>query len=126
VEQAWGQLQQDRSVEGNRLSVHSAIFRHGIGTHAKSRLKYHLNGAFRTFDTAFGADGEAARGQNMRFRIWADDEVCFDSGRVKASGPAMHARVDVEGAEFLTLEVLEGGDGMNSDHADWLEPLLYR
>jgi hypothetical protein len=35
-------------------------------------------------------------------------------------------RVPVDGAQFLTLEVLDGGDGINSDHADWLEPLLLR
>jgi hypothetical protein len=34
--------------------------------------------------------------------------------------------VPVEGAELLTLEVLDGGDGIDFDHADWLEPTLLR
>ncbi len=125
-EQQWGTLHYDRSVEGHRLSAFGFIFRHGIGTHAVSRLTYHLNGAFRTFDTAFAVDDEANRGQMIRFRIFTDGYPRFDSGNISARGFPRHVRVPVDGAQFLTLEVLDGGDGINSDHADWLEPLLVR
>jgi len=123
--QGWGDVHYDRSVGGNRLSVASLIFRHGIGTHAASKLTYHLNGAFRTFDTSFGIDDEANIGQRIRFRIWADGEPRFDSGDMAVGTPG-HARVSVAGARFLTLEVLDGGDGIDRDHADWLEPVLLR
>jgi dolichyl-phosphate-mannose-protein mannosyltransferase len=125
-EQQWGTLHSDRSVEGRRLSAFGFIFRHGIGTHAASKLTYHLNGAFRTFDTAFAVDDEANRGQMIRFRILTDGYPRFDSGNISAGGFPRHVRVAVDGAQFLTLEVLDGGDGINSDHADWLEPLLLR
>ncbi len=125
-QQEWGTLHQDRSVEGHRLSAFGFIFRHGIGTHAASKLTYHLNGAFRTFDTAFAVDDEANRGQMIRFRILTDGAARFDSGNISALAFPRHVRVPVEGAQFLTLEVLDGGDGINSDHADWLEPLLLR
>ena len=44
--QGWGTLRVNRTVDDHRLSVAGFIFRHGIGTHANSRLTYHLNRAF--------------------------------------------------------------------------------
>ncbi len=124
--QDWGERHRDRTVDANRLSVDGFIFRHGIGTHARSRLTYHLNGAFSALDTAFGIDDEANKGQRIRFRILADGQVRYDSGDVTVLGFPYHATVDVRKTSFLTLEVLDGGDGINSDHADWLEPVLFR
>jgi hypothetical protein len=124
--QEWGTMQHNRSVDGHRLSVVGFIFRHGIGTHAASKITYHLNGAFRTLDTAFAIDDEANRGQQARFRVLADGEVRFDSGNIAGFSFPRHVAVPVEGARFITLEVLDGGDGINFDHADWLEPELLR
>jgi Gpi18-like mannosyltransferase len=124
--QQWGTMHRNRTVDDHRLSAMGFMFRHGIGTHAASRLTYHLNGAFRTFDTAFAVDDEANRGQMIRFRILTDGYARFDSGNISARGFPRHVRVPVDGAQFLTLEVLDGGDGINFDHADWLEPLLVR
>ncbi|HXQ20091.1 MAG TPA: NPCBM/NEW2 domain-containing protein, partial [Candidatus Acidoferrales bacterium] len=81
---------------------------------------------FRIFDTAFAVDDEANHGQMICFRILTDGSPRFDSGNISALGFPRHVRVPVGGAQFLTLEVLDGGDGINSDHADWLEPVLLR
>ena len=58
--------------------------------------------------------------------IITDGEMRFDSGDVSAASLPHHIEVPVSNANFLTLEVLDGGDGINSDHADWLEPVLLR
>jgi len=124
--QEWATMRRNRSVDDHRLSAFGFMFRHGIGTHAASRLTYHLNGAFRVFDTALALDDEANRGQMIRFRILTDGSTRFDSGNISGGGFPRHVRVPIDGAQFLTLEVLDGGDGINSDHADWLEPTLLR
>jgi hypothetical protein len=124
--QDWGTPRHDRSVEGRRLEVFGFIFRHGIGTHASSRLTYHLNGAFRTFDTCFGLDSETNRGQRIEFRVLVDGAVRFSSGPFAGYEWPRHVRLPVAGAQFLTLEVLDGGDGNTGDHGDWLEPVLER
>jgi len=124
--QQWGATRHDRSVDDHRLSAFGFMFRHGIGTHADSKLTYHLNGDFRAFDTAFAVDDEGNRGQKIRFRILADGTPRFDSGDISASGFPRHVQVPVDGVQLLTLEVLDGGDGNSSDHADWLEPVLLR
>jgi len=124
--QEWGTPHRDESVDGHRLSVDGFVFRHGIGTHAHSVLTYHLNGAFRVFDTMLGIDDEANRGQRIRFRVLVDGRMRYDSGELSGHGPPEHVQLSVVGGKFLTLEVLDGGDGINSDHADWLEPRLWR
>ena len=124
--QEWGELHRNRTVDDRRLSVAGFIFRHGIGTHAHSKITYHLNRAFHEFGTAFGIDDEANRGQKIQFRILSDGVVLYDSGPSNSWGWPKHTRVNISGAEYLTLEVLDGGDGINYDHADWLEPKLFR
>jgi hypothetical protein len=126
LEQGWGMLHIDRSVGGRPLSVSGKTFEHGFGTHAPSRLSFHLNGAFRTFDAAVGIDDEANRGQKMRFRVIVDRYVLYDSGDLSGRDTLRRVTVPVAGAKFLSLQVLDGGDGIDSDHADWLEPVLQR
>jgi Gpi18-like mannosyltransferase len=124
--QDWGALKQNHSVEDHRLTADGFLFRHGIGTHANSRLTYHLNNAFRALDTSFALDDESNRGQRVRFRILGDGTVRYDSGDISGVALPHHVIVPLAGVRFLTLEVLDGGDGINFDHADWLEPVLLR
>jgi hypothetical protein len=74
----------------------------------------------------FGVDDEANFHQRVQFRILADGQLRFDSGTIFAGGFPRHVTVPVVGADYLTLEVLDGGDGITADHVDWLEPTLVR
>lgn len=124
--QGWGVPQRHRSVTGARLSIAGFIFRHGVGAHAPSQLTYDLGGGFRTFEAGFGVDDTANVGQHVQVRVWADDEIRFDSGLVQAGGFPRRVHIPVEGVDRLTLEVLDGGDGRNRDHLNWVEPILRR
>lgn len=126
AEQGWGRLQRDRSVGGRRLEVDRKAFRHGLGTHAPSRLVYALGRGFSRFDAAVGVDAEAVPGRAVRFRVLADGQVRADSGPLQGGGPIVHLVADVTGADRLTLEVQDGGDGRDHDRADWIEPTLWR
>jgi len=37
-----------------------------------------------------------------------------------------YARVDVADADILTLAILDGAGGINADHGDWVQPVLFR
>ncbi len=76
-------MRRHQTVADRRLSVAGFVFRHGIGTHARSGLMYHLNGAFRTFDVLFGLDDEANRGQRVRFRILVDGHTAQREWRLR-------------------------------------------
>jgi len=131
--QGWGTLQRDRTVDGTRIEVYGYVFRRGIGTHAESVLTYDLNRAFDSFETGYAVDA-GSFGNRVRFSIQAqyalpsgrETRTLFDSGLFTGGDPPGHAKVSVRGADRLVLTVDDGGDGIDADHASWLEPTLYR
>jgi Gpi18-like mannosyltransferase len=131
--QSWGTLHQDANVQGGRLEIEGFIFRRGIGTHAVSLLTYDLNGAFRQFESCYGIDA-GYWGNRARFLVLGEyatpagrqTRPLFDSGIVIGSGYPGYLRVSLEGVQALTLQVLDGGDGINFDHVAWLAPTLIR
>ncbi len=68
------------------------------------------------------ASGASTAAPNSSSQVTKDQFLTLLVAQIKNQDPLN----PTDGAQFLTLEVLDGGDGINSDHADWLEPLLLR
>lgn len=109
-----------------RLSSLYFFYPRGIGTHAKSEITYEIMGKFRRLSTDFGVDTEAGTLASVVFQIIGDDKVLFTSPKLGRFDLPQHKDVNIEGVKILKLAVLPTDDGNNSDHADWLNPLLYR
>jgi alpha-galactosidase len=75
---------------------------------------------------AVGVDDEkrADRAGSVDFQVWADGTEVADSGVLTWQDPARTLTADLTGAAFVQLVVTDGGDGMDSDHADWAGPQL--
>jgi alpha-galactosidase len=58
------------------------------------------------------------------FQVWRDGTKIADSGYVTGADGARRLTADLTGATTLLLAVTDGGDGTNSDHADWANPQL--
>ncbi len=56
----WGQVQVDRSVDGNPLTIAGVQYEQGVGTHADSEFALAVNGATR-FTAQVGVDDEVLR-----------------------------------------------------------------
>lgn len=108
------------------LSVNWFFYRHGIGTHANSKISWDLNRKFKKFFTGYGVDSLANQSASVSFEIWGDDKLLFNSGKITRSDLPQTIEVPVEGVKTLTLVVNDAGDGIQSDHADWLEARLYK
>jgi len=122
--QDWGELHINKSVDNNRLSVDAFIYFKGLGTHANSEYQYHLNKNFRYFEADFGLDSESFCGDNKaRFKILGDSELLYDSGIIGHQLPK-HIKVLVKGVNIMSLITEDGGDGIDCDHTDWLNPVL--
>ncbi|MCT2586948.1 glycoside hydrolase family 97 catalytic domain-containing protein [Actinophytocola gossypii] len=125
----WGPVERDRSVnesaagDGNPLTIDGVVYEKGLGTHAPSRVEVYLGGQCSRFDALVGLDDETTEPGSVAFRVLADGAVRYDSGLVRP-GPGIPVSVDVSGARMLTLEVTDGGDGKNFDHADWADARL--
>lgn len=131
--QDFAHLQTNKSVNSysgwkswSRLSNNYLFYRKGFGTHANSTVVFDINRKFTTFSTDFGVDTEAGIPATVVFKILGDEKELFTSGKMGRFDFPKHADVNVTGVKRLSLVVTDAGDGINSDHADWLNPLLIR
>ncbi len=124
--QQWGQLTRNQTVAGNLLAPAYYFHRNGLGTHANSQIDYNLNGRFSRFTTGFGTDIEAADNASTEFLVILDGQLVFKSDIMRKSTPPGYVDLPVQGVKKLSLIVTDARDGINSDHADWLEPTLYK
>ncbi len=124
--QGYGKLETNKSVGGTWLSSLYYFFDKGLGTHANSQIIFDLNKRYASFTTNFGIDTEANESASVVFIIKGDEKTLFVSPKMTRFSFPGFAKVSVSGVKLLELDVTDAGDGINSDHADWLEPKLYK
>jgi hypothetical protein len=123
---AWREVGRDRSIGGHPLSAAGKVYLKGLGTHSGSDVLYETAGAFNRFSAQVALDDEVKppRPVEAVFEVWGDGKRLWKSEAVKSGQAPVPVDVDVTGVRLLTLKVLAGSDGPNSDHADWLEARL--
>ncbi|WP_265520806.1 NPCBM/NEW2 domain-containing protein [Oerskovia flava] len=122
----WRTVNKDRAVSGNPLRIDGTTYTKGIGTHANSRIEFELEPGDAIFRAVVGIDDAQRTSPNtsIGFQVFADDELVFDSGVMRASptySPPQEVQVPVLGVQRLVLVVHDAGDGNNSDHANWAD-----
>ena len=122
--QDWGQAQRNKSVDGNPIKIGGQTFEHGVGTHAVSECSIQLSKSAVKFHALVGVDDEKAPGGSVRFIVSVDDKKVFDSGVMRGGNKAKEVNVDLTNANFMELTVEDGGDGIDSDHADWADAVI--
>ena len=127
AQQDYGSLELDHSVQGQTLKIGDREFVRGLGTHANSRIVYDLGGHCTRFEAWVGVDAEMQGYTNSTvvFQVFGDDRKLFDSDVMRLATPAKPVDVDVRGVKELALVVTDAGDGINCDHADWAEAMLF-
>ncbi len=110
----------------NRLSTMYFYYPQGIGGHAKSELVYSLKGQFRRLSSDYGVDTEANTKSSVVFQIIGDGKALFTSQTVGRFDMPQHMDVDITGVDELKLVIQPTQDGNTDDHADWLNPVLYK
>ena len=114
-----------QSVMGKTLTVGGKAFARGVGVHANSTLPLDLRGQALRFEALVGVDDEPKTNPGtVEFLVRGDGQVLWSSGKVQGGQPAQPVEVDVRGVKLLELCVTDGGDGIDSDHADWLNARL--
>ena len=66
-----------------------------------------------------GSNGE------VRFQVFADGQVVYDSGAMEGDSPTQSVNVNIAGAQEVKLVVTNEGD-YNADHADWANARFVR
>ncbi|WP_435865700.1 NPCBM/NEW2 domain-containing protein [Streptomyces xanthochromogenes] len=126
----WGPVERDRSNgeqaagDGRTLTIDGTTYAKGLGTHAASTVTYYLGGTCTAFKAGAGVDDEVGAKGSVVFQVYRDGVLAADSGKVTGSDGAKTIGADVSGANELRLVVADAGDGVDYDHADWLDPQL--
>ncbi len=124
IQQDWGSPEKDKSVGGKPLSVGGTHFQFGLGTHATSRFLITLNQDAASFSAQAGVDDEANSTASVKFQVIVDGHIVARSPAMKMGMPPWPFYVGLRGAKYLELRVLNGGPGIDYDHADWLNPIV--
>ncbi|MBK8915594.1 MAG: NPCBM/NEW2 domain-containing protein [Phycisphaerales bacterium] len=125
-EQGWGELRTDRSVGGGPLRVGGRTYLRGIGTHAPSRIEYHVPQGYDTFEAMVGVDASQGAAGTVVLRVEVDGVECFRSPLVRGGAEPLAVRVPVRGGSRLTLLSGATDDGDTSDHVNWAFARLTR
>ncbi|MCF3175046.1 NPCBM/NEW2 domain-containing protein [Streptomyces sioyaensis] len=121
---AWAPVGQNRSVDGRPLTIAGTGYPEGLGAHANSEITYQLGGTCSALGVDVGIDDEVGANGSVVFQIYRDGTKVADSGLMTVGQPAKHLTADLTGGSELRLVVTDGGNGNNSDHADWGGPLI--
>lgn len=110
---------EDRAGDGKPMTIGGTVYANGLGVHAPSAVEYYTGGACSTVSAQVGVDDETAGKGTVTFEIWADGKKAASTGVLTNDKPAQPLSADVSGARTVRLVVTDGGDGNDSDHADW-------
>ena len=114
----WRNVRVNGAVAGGTMKVRGKNVWRGLGTHAPSKVVIPLGEGCLRVETGVAVD-DAAKGGSVVFRIWADDRLVAESPLVKGGEDVRTLKADLRGAKTCTLEVTDGGNGKDCDHADW-------
>lgn len=126
----WGAVERDRSnggtgpADGQIITMNGVTYGKGMGVHSYSNVTLNLNGRYSSFASDVGLDDECGTSGTVRFKIYGDGRLLFDSGNMNNSSQSKRASVDVRGVRSLQLVVEDAGDGGFCDHADWADARL--
>jgi hypothetical protein len=122
----------NKSFSGKPLTLAGKVYPSGLGAHAPSTLIYAIPKGSKRFVSIVGLDDEVKTdtSASVVFRIVGDVKEMGEQPVVLAESPRLdnvHIRTwsfDVElDPRFreIQLVVTDAGDGMSSDHADWVD-----
>ncbi|MEW1748191.1 NPCBM/NEW2 domain-containing protein [Streptomyces angustmyceticus] len=117
-------FRQDSSIDGHPLTIQGVTYSQGLGAHAYNEITYDLGGACSALGVDVGIDDEVGANGSVVFQIYRDDTKVADSGLMTVDQPAKHLTADLTGGSRLRLVVGDGGNGIDSDHADWGGPRI--
>jgi hypothetical protein len=123
----WGPVERDRSNgeqaagDGGTITIGGVQYAKGLGMHGPGALLFYNAEHCSSLTAMVGVDDEKSGAGSVAFEVWADDRKVADSGVVTWQDAAKPIDANIGNSEFVRLVVTDGGDGTNSDHADWAD-----
>ena len=123
---AKGEYRYDRSIGGKAIIVNDNQYEKGIGTRADSEIIYNIDGSFDRLAGYVGMDDEVAEKGSVMFRVFADNNLVFESPEMTGDNIKQLMELNIKGVKELRLELMGLDDGTLDDHGDWVDVKLIR
>lgn len=120
----WGEPKVDRNCTDSPLKLGGKTYTNGVGTHANSTLHVKLDGKVVAFRAVVGVDDQTKGRGSVRFVIYGDGKMLFDSGVMKGGEGGKRVDVRLAGVSALILSVTSADDDQHFDHANWADAVF--
>lgn len=94
------------------LRMNGVAFGQGFAMATGARTDIALAGYPQLFRADLGVDDQCRAAATLRFQIWGDGRLMYDSGEVRAPA-VVKPEIDIRGVKLLSLRTLEQGKGQN-------------
>jgi beta-galactosidase GanA len=127
----YGPLERDTSVggsgpgDGGTITLRGTTYAKGLGTNAVSEVVVDAGGTCTSFTSDVGVDDSAAGKGSVTFTVLADGVPVATTGTLTGTSAVTHLNADITGAQTLTLQVGDAGDGVGHDNGDWADAMLH-
>jgi alpha-galactosidase len=115
---------ESKAGDGHPITLGGVVYAKGLGVHADSDVEFYAGTACTTLTADVGVDDEKGAKGTVAFEVWADGTKVASTGVLTNAMPAQPLTADVTGAQVVRVVVTDGGDGNDSDHADWADARL--
>jgi alpha-galactosidase len=124
TQQDWGTVTPDRSCHTRTpIRIGTKSYEKGLGTHSNGRTVFSLKGGFKQFLAEVGIDNNPDTRTNgsVVFVVKVDGREIKRTPVCRGQEAALSLDIPVAGAQRLELVVMDAGDGINRDQADWAD-----
>lgn len=125
-----GPVERDRtnggatSKDGERIHLRGQRYNKGLGTFPAAEIHFDLDKKYERFSTVVGIDDAAGNSGSAIFEVWNGTTRLHRSAMLRGGGAVEQISLTVTNVEDLILKVLDGGDGVAKDFADWADAKL--
>ncbi len=110
----------DRGGAALDMQMNGLQFARGLTVRGDSRIDYRLKGDWQTFRVEAGRDDRNDNTTDIRFQVYGDHRLLYDSGPVAGSAIAK-LEVDVRGITTLSLRTVDASGKIT---ANWANAVL--
>ncbi len=126
VQQGFGQLRYDRSVDGNVLRIAQRQWSRGLGSHARSSIDIYVDRDVVSFDAFVGLDSETLpNAGQVRFFVLSGTDTVWSSPVMSTVDTALPCHVSLQSPTRLRLIALEQ-NSIAYTHVNWCDARIVR
>lgn len=120
----FGKFQVRKTGEGQPLVLDGDVYARGLGVHANSEVCYDLKPKYHRFVARVGPEERASWRASVIAKVYLDGKLVDESPLLHAGDAPWNVDVAISTRKTprqLRLVITDGGDGINSDWADWVD-----